>query len=100
MKSFMKASFAIMAILMVGDSQQINKIHKKFLLPEAPPKDEPCQPTDFCYVPEVEYNPDHPPKEVVGGNYTQAKLKAKAKVDFWYDNAKSDTPMPFDISYE
>jgi|TARA_B110000305_G_C19255276_1_gene546773 hypothetical protein len=44
------------------------------------------------YVPEVEFNEDHPEKEVVGGKYTQAKLAEKSVQDFWNDNAKSDTP--------
>ena len=45
------------------------------------------------YVPEVEFNENHPEKEVVGGKYTQAKLADKRSDDFWTDNAKSDTPV-------
>ena len=44
------------------------------------------------YVPEVEYNEDHPAKEVVGGKYTQKKLADKRETDYWTDAAKSDTP--------
>ena len=102
MKSIIRTSIALVAVLMVSDSQQVNvnKIHKKFLLPDEKKEEEPCTWPQFCYVPEVDFNPDHPPKEVVGGKYTQEKLKKQAKIDFWYDNAKSDTPMPNDISYE
>ena len=100
MKSIIKASVAMVAVLLVGESQQIQYINKKFLEPKREVKEEPCREPDFCYVPEVEFNENHPAKEVVGGNYTQAKLKEKFRKDFWYDNAKSDTPMPSDISYE
>ena len=67
---------------------------------EEPPTEKPCTAPDFCYVPSVDFNENHPPKEVVGGDYTQAALKAKFKHDWWYEQAKSDTPMPPDISYE
>ena len=47
---------------------------------------------DDGFVPHVEFNENHPSKEVVGGEYTQAKIAAKNKKDFWIENAKSDTP--------
>ena len=101
----------IASIMMIGMSQQVKLYESKqskkddYLPPltkkdDRPKEEEPCRYPDFCYVPEVEFNEDHPPKEVVGSPYSQKELKDKAKKDFWIDNAKSDTPMPNDIVYE
>ena len=99
MKSFIKA---LMVVCLVGESQQVRYIAQKYIDNPFRQKREaePCREPDFCYVPEVDFNPNHPPKEVAGGEHTQAKLEEKRKKDFWYDEAKSDTPMPNDIQWE
>ena len=50
---------------------------------------------DDGFVPHVDFNENHPAKEVVGGEYTQAKIAQKFKRDFWVDWAKSDTPYTY-----
>ena len=52
------------------------------------------------FVPTYEMkNPDHPAKEVVPNPHSQKELKEKAQRDWWFDNAKSDTPAHVPLNY-
>ena len=53
---------------------------------------EPIREEEEGYVPTYDLDPNHPAKEVVPEPHSQQQLKEQARRDWWYDNAKSDTP--------